>query len=244
MKVFLASACSKKHLYNDIQNSPYLLESFYYYQDWEDVLLETSKMFLLDSGAFTFMNNSKSVDFDLYLDKYIDFIIEKNIKYFFELDIDSIVGYKKVLQLRERLERKTGRKCIPVWHKSRGLEEYKKICKEYDYIAIGGIVTNEIKRNEYKYFDQLLTIARKNKCKVHGLGFTNMKMLYKYPFYSVDSSSWVNGARFGQFHLFSNNTIIQKSFKETKRAKGKELDKHNLSQWIKFQNYADKFIGG
>ena len=63
-------------------------------------------MFLLDSGAFTFMNNSKSVDFDLYLDKYIDFIIEKNIKYFFELDIDSIVGYKKVLQLRERLERR------------------------------------------------------------------------------------------------------------------------------------------
>lgn len=245
MKVFLASAFSKKYLYNDIQNSPYLLESFYYYQDWEDILLETTEMFLLDSGAFTFMNSCKDkVDFDIYIDKYIDFINNKDIQYFFELDIDSIVGYEKVLQLRKRLERKTGKKCIPVWHKSRGLDEYIKICKEYDYIAIGGIAANEIKRSEYKYFDSLLAIARKYKCKVHGLGFTNMKMLSKYPFYSVDSSSWVNGARFGQFHLFSNNTIIQKSFKETKRAKGKELDKHNLCQWIKYQHYADKFIGG
>lgn len=130
-----------------------MLESFYYVEDWEIPLIKGCELFLLDSGAFTFMNNSKTaVDFNEYLTTYIDFINKHDIKYFFELDIDAVVGLEEVEKLRKRLEAETGKKCIPVWHKSRGKEKFIEMCKEYDYVAIGGIVTKEIKPVEHKYF--------------------------------------------------------------------------------------------
>ena len=132
MKVFLASTSDKSFISN-ITDSKYILESFYYFQEWQILLIKKCEMFLLDSGAFTFMNSQKGkIDFNEYLTRYINFINKYDIKYFFELDVDSIVGYEKVKQLRKRLENETGKKCIPVWHKSRGKEEYLKMCEEYE----------------------------------------------------------------------------------------------------------------
>lgn len=150
MKVFLA-ATSDKSFISNITDSKYILESFYYFQEWQIPLIKKSEMFLLDSGAFTFMSGKKSNDFDGYLTRYIDFIKKHDVKHFFELDIDSIVGYDKVKQLRKRLEKETGKKCIPVWHKSRGKEEFLKMCDEYNYVAIGGIVTKEITKDQYPF---------------------------------------------------------------------------------------------
>lgn len=243
MRVFLAATSDKNFCIKEIKKIDYILESFYYIQDWQLPIIERCKMFLLDSGAFTFMNNFKGkINWEEYIDKYANFINKNNIKHFFELDIDTLVGYKKVKEYRKYLEDKTQKKCIPVWHKSRGLEEWKKLTKEYDYVAIGGIVIKEIKQADYKYFLPLLEIAKKNKCKVHGLGFTNLKSLDKYKFYSVDSTSWKSGGRFGQLYIFNGNTLIQKSFNNKRIIDYKNADKFNLKEWVKFQKYADIYL--
>lgn len=232
---------------NIVKKSKYILESFYYIKDWQIPLIKDFDLFLLDSGAFTFMNNLKkgeNVDFEAYLKRYIEFINKYDIKYFFELDIDSVVGYEEVKQLRKILEKETNKKCIPVWHKSRGLEEWKKLTKEYDYVAIGGIVTKEIKPNEHIIFKPLLEIARKNKCKVHGLGYTNLNGIKKYKFYSVDSTSWKSGNRFGSLYLFKNNELIKIDKPKNKKvATGpyySAVEKLVFEEWVKFQTYADK----
>lgn len=232
----------------EFNNVPFMLESFYYIKDWQLPHIKNAKLFLLDSGAFTFMNNTAkgNVNWQEYIDKYAEFIIKNDIKYFFELDIDVIVGYEKVKKYTRYLENKVGRKCIPVWHKSRGLEEWKKLTKEYDYVAIGGIVTKEITRKEYPVFKQLLKIARDNNCKVHGLGFTNLNELPKYHFYSVDSTSWKSGNRFGTLYLFKENKLLQIKKKENKRlvsgSRYAEVEKFVLNEWMKYQYYADKFL--
>lgn len=109
---------------------------------------------MLDSGAFSYINskNTNNVNWDEYIESYAEFINNHNIKLFMELDIDSVVGIKEVERLRNKLERLTNKQCIPVWHKSRGKDYWLKMIKEYDYVAIGGIVTKEIKPSEYKYF--------------------------------------------------------------------------------------------
>lgn len=243
MKVFLAATSDKNFCIEEIKKIDYILESFYYMQNWQLPIIKKCKMFLLDSGAFTFMNNFKGkINWEEYIDKYANFINKNNIKYFFELDIDSLVGYEKVKEYRKYLENKTQKKCIPVWHKNRGLEEWKKLTKEYSYVAIGGIVIKEITQTDYKYFKPLLKIAKENNCKVHGLGFTNLKTLGNYKFYSVDSTSWKSGGRFGQLHTFNGKYIESKSFKNKRAKDYKQIDKHNLEQWIKFQNYADKYL--
>lgn len=217
MRVFLAGTNGAKALFDNL-TPLYVLESFYYFKEWQARFIKDCKMFLLDSGAFTFMNNSRNkVDFGEYLQKYIKFINKYDVKYFFELDIDNIVGYGKVKQIRTELEQGTGKKCIPVWHKSRGLKEWEKLTQEYDYVAIGGIVTKEIQPQDYKYFAPMLKIARENKSQVHGLGFTTMQGIKKYRFNSVDSTSWLSGQRFGGIYQFTGDSL-----KLLKNRQGKE----------------------
>ena len=242
MKVFLAATSSREAMGDELLEIPYLLESFYSLQNEKTlkrIIKHNKENFLLDSGAFTFMSGTGKADFDEYLTKYIDFINKYDIKYFFELDVDSVVGYEKVKEYRKRLEKETGKKCIPVWHKSRGKDEFLKMCDEYDYVAIGGIVTKEITKDQYPFFTWFLNEAHKRGCKVHGLGFTATKELHKYHFDTVDSTNWLSGGRFGQLHTFNGRYIESKSYKN-KRAVYKAIDSHNLKEWVKFQRYAEK----
>jgi hypothetical protein len=237
MKVFLA-ATSDKNFIPNITDASYVLESFYYFQNWQVPMIMNSKMFLLDSGAFTFFSSGKHIDWEEYLNKYIEFINKYDVEYFFELDIDVLVGYEKVLEFRRRLEKGTGKQCIPVWHKSRGKAEWIKMCNEYKYVAIGGIVSKEIKPADYKFFPWFLDEAHKRGVKVHGLGFTSVKDLPKYHFDSVDSTSWKSGGRFGQLHRFENGTI-KTITQKSKRAVYRKMDINNFNEWLKFQKYAE-----
>lgn len=241
MKVFLAATSDKSFIPN-ITDSKYILESFYYFQDWQIPLIKKSEMFLLDSGAFTFMSGKKSNDFDGYLTRYIKFKKNYDVKYFFELDIDSVVGYDEVKRLRERLEKETGKKCIPVWHKSRGIEEFKKIVNDYDYVAIGGIVTKEITRDEYPLLKKLCAYAKQNGTRVHGLGFTELNIA-EYGFYSCDSTTWNMISRFGKIYRFTGERIVVATPKGKKIDKSKyiEGEVYNIKEWIKYQNYLRRF---
>lgn len=244
MKVFLAgNQAWVKERYAIHLKEVNALESYYYVvnQPWMFPLFNEFQGFLLDSGAFTFVTSQKGkeVDWEEYVIKYGTFVKEHNVEHFFELDIDSIVGLKEVERLRGILESTAQRKCIPVWHRKRGLEYWKQMCKEYEYVAIGGIVTQEIKRSEYDVFLPLLQIARNNNCKVHGLGFTNVKGMNKYKFYSVDSTSWLSGNKFGAAYFF-NGKVMEKQTKQVgQRMKGKEVALHNFAEWVKFSKFAE-----
>jgi hypothetical protein len=242
MKIFLAGSGWEKTCWaNDNFYNFNRLESFAYISKFEETILKKYKNFLLDSGAFTYLNNANDnkINWDDYIDKYANFINKHDIKYFFELDIDNIVGLKEVERLRHKLEKKTKKKSIPVWHKNRGLDYWKKMVSEYKYVAIGGIVTNEIKRKEYIFFNSLIKIAENNNCNVHGLGFTNLKGLKKYKFYSVDSTSWLSGNRFGAVYWFNGITMKKQNKKQGQRVLTNKTAKHNFKEWVKFNNYAE-----
>ena len=113
------------------------------------------------------------------------------------------------------------------------------MCEEFPYVAIGGIVTREIKRSEYGAFRYLINEAHKRGAKIHGLGFTNLRLLPQFKFDSVDSSSWTGGNRFGFAYRFNGKTLVQiRSPGRIKDHKG--LAKHNFLEWSKFCEYADK----
>lgn len=245
MRVHLAGLCSSQSpaWYAREKLSPrFILESFFYLEDW---LFELPTYcvdnFMLDSGAFTFLVQKKRAraDWDAYVEKYAETITKRGIEYFFELDIDSLVGLSEVERLREKLERLTGKKSIPVWHRQRGRQYWLEMIAAYDYVAVGGIVTREIKLREHHVFNWFLQTARETKTKVHGLGYTNFEGLTKYPFYSVDSTSWV-GSRYGILYHFDGRTIKQVRKPDGARMTDYRLfDRHNMKTWLKFQNYAE-----
>jgi hypothetical protein len=249
MKIFLAGTYSEQKNFEDLSKSKYNLESFYYFKPWQLELIKTSTMFLLDSGAYTFMQNSKShVVWEDYLERYADFINKSGIQYFFELDIDSIVGYDKVLEFRRRLEYLTGKQPIPVWHTNRGKEEFVRSAQEYPYVALGGLVgtgDSEYARKYWKYFPWFIKAAHENNAQIHALGFTAVEGLKTFHFDSVDSTRW-NCARFGRLEYFDGRTIRaidrRKYGKKLVGRKNNDILKFTFQEWVKFQKYAETHL--
>lgn len=226
------------------QHKPFILESFYYVNEDTERLLPFFGDFMLDSGAFTFMQNSKShVNWDEYIERYADFIKRNHIQKYFELDIDSVVGYEKVLEYRKRLEKLTGSQCIPVWHNTRGRGEFLKATEEYPYVALGGLVNfgaGEYARKYWKAFPWFISMAHKNNAKIHALGFTSLDGMKRYHFDSVDSTAWTTGNRFGYAYYFDGQTMQKKERPHGKKiADSRKLALHNYTEWIKFQKYAE-----
>jgi len=220
-----------------------ILESFYYADEWIVKLIPKLSRFMLDSGVFTMAYGSGTkVDYEEYTERYIDFINTNDIKLFFEMDIDDIAGLAKAEELRRKIEKGTGKQPIPIFHKSRGKEYFIDMCKNYPYVAIGGIAGkgNMAKRKEYMpYFKWFIDTAHKYEAKIHGLGFTDLKALETLNFDSVDSTSWTTGNRFGAVYRFNGRTMEKYDKKEGQRlANSRAVAINNFNEWVKFQQYA------
>jgi hypothetical protein len=244
MKLYLAGFQAHHPLFFELKPR-YVLESFFYLKAETFQQLQC-ELFLLDSGAFTFLNTpqtikSGSLNWDDYVRRYADFINAHQIKQFFELDIDAVVGLPEVERLRRLLEQRTGQACIPVWHRSRGRAYWEALIREYRYIALGGIALRHITKSEHRYFPALLDSAHAQGCRVHGLGFSPPATLHRYPFDSVDSTTW-NGNRYGRIYYFENGKI------KIKIAPGKRIitekvtaaRRCSLAAWVQFQRMLDE----
>lgn len=156
------------------------------------------------------------------------------------MDVDTVVGYEKVLEYRKFIEKVTKKKSIPVWHKSRGLEEWQRMLnKGYKLVAIGGFVIKEIKLpQELKYVNVLVKQAHQRGVRVHGLGVTGFSYLRRTFFDSVDSTSWMLTPAYGRFSYININSRNINTLSKTKivnknmRAVAPKLRKHTLKKWL------------
>ena len=257
MKVFLAGNNNDGKIYNNnLLNSNIklgdlnILESYYYIRNNIDTtikLIPYFNSFLLDSGAFTFMqgNHDGEINWDRYIEEYGEFIKKYDIKLFFELDIDSLVGISEVERLRDKLQDITGKPPIPVWHKNRGKEYFIQMCQKYPYVALGGMAgAGDKNRKLYeKLFPWFIATAHKYGAKIHGLGYTSVAKLKIFRFDSVDSTAWLYGNRSGWLDKFNPNTGLMEKVTvlPNKKLKSKEAAINNFIQWAKFAKYAELY---
>lgn len=170
---------------------------------------------MVDSGAFTFFERgiSPQFSFDEFVKKYAEFITKNTwIDRYVELDLDLMgIPLKKIEEWQDYLTQKTGRKPILVWHRCRGVEYWKKMCSEYEWVGFSldkGTTIEEARK--------MVLYALKQGCKVHGFGITGEKALFKIPFSTVDSSSWMSGGRWGTVYLTKSQQNVR--FVEYKKA--------------------------
>jgi len=194
-------------------------------------LRKQTNIFLIDSGAFTFMNSphkAKKTSLDGFVEQYAKFLRDNDIEYFFEMDVDSVTGYEKVLEYREFIEKVTKRKSIPVWHKNRGIDEYTKMLKHYKVVAIGGIVIKELEvPKDIPMMNSLTNLAHEKNIWVHGLGIGIKTLRYKFFFDSVDAFFFELFRRFRNTWVFDAN----KKLKQRKIKNVEIVDKEKLSQF-------------
>jgi len=153
----------------------------------------------LDSGAFSAW--SKNVDIDIQ--EYIKFIKEneKYISVYANLDvINDAEGTLK----NQRIMEEAGLNPLPCFHYGDDIK-YLKEYLDYDYLALGGMVPISSK-DLAVWLDDLFSNHLTDKtgmpvCKIHGFGMTSLKLMMRYPWYSVDSTSWVMAARTGVIYV-------------------------------------------
>lgn len=251
MMIFLAGTeCFTKENRYLMPQSKYILTSFYSVSKWQIPYIHKVDKFFLDSGAYTLFSTGHSMtmsDWENYTDRLGDFINENDIKYFFEVDVDRIIGLEAVEYLRRRLETRTGKKCIPVWHKNRGWDYFEKMCYEYPFVAIGGVAGNPDGKKIEKFFPKFIDCAHSYGTRIHGLGYTNTAKLPLYHFDSVDSTSWSSGYRFGTINKFNGKRIINIQTPDGMRIKSKDgyltkVQKLGFDEWCKYQRWADTHI--
>ena len=241
MKIYLAGSGWDKLWRNDNFFNFNRLETFWQISKHEAEVVHKYKNFMLDSGAFSFFGGAKT-DIQQYVDNYIKFINDYDIKLFFELDIYSLIGKDDTDMINNRIERETKKQPIPVFHYENGIEHYKWMCDKYNYISIGasGRFDSFWTRQNPEKLRALIDYAHVRKVKVHGLGYTNLSMLKKMPFDSVDSTSWLSGQRFGTVNTWNGKKMVVNTAKEGKRANADRIARHNFYEWIKFNNYAEQ----
>lgn len=222
------------------------LVSYYYVRGARERLAErirdNSELLLVDSGAHSFQFGKK-VDWTEYTKEYAQWIAgfdRPNVLGYFEMDIENIIGYDNVLKLRAILE-SVSDKIIPVWHPTRGINDYEEMCKKYEgkIVAIGGFRGTDIKDEQFLSF---VKVARKYGCKVHCLGMTRAKVLDKVPFDFTDSSAWLMSATFGRIgsgnfdrgkvsHAYSKQhriAVLTEGYKQ-----GVKMQQHYYRRWRK-----------
>ena len=200
---------------------------------------------IIDSGAHTFFSE-KGVDragvvkkntqtketYRQYIDNYYKWLMacKDYIDYFVELDIGEIVGQKKVDEWYNELKVKgLDSKCIRVYHPKccpKGWWEEQIKTNTSKYVGIEGKRFGKV-TIDYK---KLIKQAYDKGVKVHGFAMTGIKDITTYPFYSVDSTSWQAGVRFGTLPVFDKKScsIKQKRYSD-------------INKWDKSMNLADYY---
>lgn len=148
----------------------------------------------LDSGAFSAFTQDVKID----INEYIAFIrrYEKHLSVYANLDV---IGDAKGTFLNQKIMEQAGLKPLPCFHYGEPIKYLEYYIKRYDYIALGGIVPVHSSQLYY-WLDDLFSkyicdSSGAPKVKVHGFGLSSHKLMVRYPWYSVDSTSWVIASR-------------------------------------------------
>ncbi|GAA0632277.1 hypothetical protein GCM10010174_61630 [Kutzneria viridogrisea] len=99
-----------------------------------------------------------------------------------------------------------GLRVLPVFHTGSPWGRLEHLCARYPYVALGGMVPYSRRAPEVmRWLIRCFRTAQDHGTVFHGFGLTRVESLRALPFYSVDSSSWAAGARYGSLNLWDNS---------------------------------------
>ncbi|MCY0957719.1 hypothetical protein [Streptomyces sp. H27-H5] len=163
-------------------------------------LATPTNMIFGDSGA----HSARTLGIHLTLDDYAAWCRKWDEELTLYANLDVIGGPETTWRNQQELE-SHGLHPIPVFHTGdpwSWLERY--LDEGYTYIALGKLLGNPV-REVLPWMAKAFRLAQ-GRAVFHGFGMTLWAALREFPFYSVDSSTWGQSARFGVLKLFDPNS--------------------------------------
>lgn len=154
-------------------------------QPWPDVLA--------DSGAFSAYRVGAKID----VDDYIAWLhqVQDYFSWYVNLDMH---GEEEISRKNQQRMEAAGLKPVPVWHLDFDRDYLHECCERYPLVGIGGFAAvGQPQKTVYKLFAYAHKVAQQYGAVLHLFGSTNLYQLTSWPWYSCDSTSWMNGNKYG-----------------------------------------------
>ena len=179
----------------------------------------------IDSGAYTYITNPEfeSYTVEQWEDQIVKYLAwakkhKDSIFAIADLDLQYLVGNEKVYEWRKKYFEpfmlETGIPVCFIYHEE-GLDQWEYMCKRYPYIGISLNVDGNIDEADLR---EKFRIAEKYNTLIQGMASTRTAMLTQYPFYTVDSTTWNVGLKYGEISVWNETKMsrIKKTDFESK----------------------------
>lgn len=212
------------------ESLPHILESYHYVekQQYVDAMRQNNAKVFLDSGAFSAMNIGVEIDINAYCDyiKRNSDIIKVEDGVMLASVLDGIGDPLKTWQNQLYMEQ-CGARPLPCFHFGEDERYLEWYIGKYEYITLGGMVRTKaedvmwwLDRIWNKY---LVDGSGRPRLKVHAFGVTTVSLMERYPWHSVDSSSWVQATAFGAIYTTEYGPISISSQSPNKHDAGRHF---------------------
>lgn len=151
---------------------------------------------------------SNTPEFKQYVDNYGKFIQEHQHLISTYVTVDVIYNPERSWEILKYLEETYGIRPMPVIHNGTDLKWLEKYVSEgYEYLGIGGFAQDVMSKAAYiEWADRAFDIicdqpSREPLAKVHGFAMISIDLMLRYPWYSVDATSWMMTAMYGSIYI-------------------------------------------
>lgn len=206
------------------------LESYHYIgkQSYVDKIRRSGIRVFLDSGAFSAYSLGVQVDIEAYCRWILEHgdIIRNDDGVCMASVLDGIGDPLQTYRNQLRME-SLGVRPLPCFHYGEDERYLEYYMANYDYITIGGMVPVSTPQL-FHWLDRiwgkyLCDSTGRARIRVHGFGLTSTPLMVRYPWYSVDSSSWVQIGAHGNLFM-DGKTIAFSSQSPSAKVAGQHID--------------------
>jgi len=179
-----------------------ILASYSYIAGIQDAIMEDRGRIrlLLDSGAFTAWKAGTTIS----LDEYCRFLETTKLPIWRYFVLDKI-GDADETQRNLEIMLKRGFNPIPIFTRGEDPAHLDELYRVSDLVAVGGLVMTG---GNTGFVKGIMRHIGERDC--HWLGFTRMDWVKHYRPYSIDSSGWAAGVRYGCLNLYMGGGKYQR----------------------------------
>lgn len=231
MRIYLAGYYNGKAAAYEIQKGQYdwFLESYHYINTARHTaaIRRDKRTVFLDSGAFSAFTKGAQIrveDYAAFIKKNADII-------HLAANLDDLHKREQMTWDNQKALESFGLKILPVFHTREDPKWLKKYMDAgYDYLALGGMVPESkvwLKQwLDHIWGDYLTDKKGRPLIKIHGFGLTTFDLMLRYPWYSVDSTSWVLAGRYGLIWYVDDEGKPVRLYISDQSPKRKDWDSH------------------
>jgi len=160
----------------------------------------------LDSGAYSSWTRGVTID----LQGYIDYV-KRHVDFLDVYACLDVVGNPEATYQNQLEMERQGLRPLIVFHKGEDYKWLELYVSRYDYIGIGGVAAPRLTGTKsfeevQSHLDRCFEIICDRpghipRCKVHGFGVGTPVLILRYPWYSIDTTSWLMTSRYGSVYV-------------------------------------------